>query len=158
MVPRTKIVAIAGDSNVVDALGVAISAGHRRLPVYRNDIDDVVGIIRLRDLAALARTQPEATAGSCVGHVLRAGSGDPISDLLHRMQVTGRWLAVVTDADGRTLGLATIEDVVASWSARSPTSETRRIRAIDRLAMSRLLGLGRAGLGTRTQHRNDGLV
>jgi CBS domain containing-hemolysin-like protein len=113
MVPRNGIVAVAADDKVLDALSVAISAGHRRLPVHMNGLDDVVGVIRLRDLAAIAPTEPGALTSTAMSAVLRSHMNDPISGLLRRMQSSRQWLAVVVDDDERTMGLATIEDIVS---------------------------------------------
>lgn len=113
MVPRSDIVAVAADSRVVDALAIAIEADHERLPVHDDGLDDVVGVVRLRDLAAAARTQPTALTATLRRPVLRCDPDDLISGLLHRMQTGLCWLAVVIDQHDRTCGLVTVEDIVA---------------------------------------------
>jgi CBS domain containing-hemolysin-like protein len=113
MVGRESIAAIRSDRSVADALSIAVAFGHRRLPVYEGTLDEITGIVRLRDVADVARRSPQATVASFVAPVLRCGPHHPISQLLREMQANGPRLAIVTDADGRTLGLATIEDVVA---------------------------------------------
>ncbi|MDH3752932.1 MAG: CNNM domain-containing protein [Acidimicrobiia bacterium] len=113
MVPRQHIAAVEAGQSVVEVFASAIAFGHRRLPVYRGGLDDVVGVVRLRDVAAAARTSPRSTAAQLMTDVLRCGAGCRIERLLHDMQSTGRWLAIVADDDGRTLGLVTIEDIVA---------------------------------------------
>ncbi len=112
MVPRSRIEAVSGDRTVTEVRDRAIALGHRRLPVYRDGLDDVVGVVRLRDLVALAATDPGTTAESAMTSVLTCPPHQLISELLQRMQVTGQWLAVVIDG-GSTVGLATIEDIVA---------------------------------------------
>lgn len=113
LVPRNQIAAAQSDNEVVDVMGQAIALGHRRLPVYRDGLDDIVGVVRLRDLAATARRAPRSAVGSIMTEVLRCQATDPIAGLLRRMQGSGRWLAVVTSDDGRTTGLVTVEDLVA---------------------------------------------
>jgi putative hemolysin len=112
MVDRENIVALSVDLAVDDALTAALAAGHRRLPVFGNDLDDVVGAVRLRDLAAARGTQ-----GALVGPRMRAplfcSPHDSIAQLIEQMRASGKWLAIVRDADGQTLGLATVEDIVA---------------------------------------------
>ncbi len=96
-----------------DALALAVTTGHRRLPVHGGDLDHIVGVVRLRDLAAAVTAGLDPVASSLADDVLRCRPDDPISAVLTRMQRNGRWMAIVTDSDGRTVGLITIEDVVA---------------------------------------------
>lgn len=112
MVPREKIVAVHAAERVVPILAGAIASGHRRLPVYRRNLDDVIGVVRLRDVAAATRTAPDALAEDLMSGVLRRPADYPIARTLTDMQDAGVWLAVVTE--GRhVVGLVTIEDVVA---------------------------------------------
>mgnify|MGYP001817706421 CR=1 FL=1 len=113
MVPRADIRWVGRDEDVATALARALEHGHRRLPVVGRDLDDVVGFVRLRDVAAAARVAPERTAGAATQKVLRVGPDEPIADVLGRMQSGRSRLAVVVDARGRTVGLVTIEDIVA---------------------------------------------
>ncbi|MDH5521311.1 MAG: CNNM domain-containing protein [Acidimicrobiia bacterium] len=113
LVPRSQIAAAQVDHEVLDVMTRAIALGHRRLPVYRDDLDDIVGVVRLRDLAAVARSAPRSAVGSIMTDVLRCTATEPIALLLRRMQASGRWLAVVTSEHGETVGLVTVEDLVA---------------------------------------------
>jgi CBS domain containing-hemolysin-like protein len=113
MVERDRIAAVGHDESVADVLARAIALGHRRLPVHRNGLDDITGVVRLRDVAATAVESPDAEVASIMSGVLRCRPGEPISDLLARMQRHGLWIAIITDESGSTLGLATVEDLVA---------------------------------------------
>jgi putative hemolysin len=113
MVERAKIVAIAVDEPVGAALSKAIESGHRRLPVYQGGLDDIVGVVRLRDAAAAVRTSPHSRASEVMIEVLRCVAEYPIASLLQDMQAASVWMAVVETPDGHTLGLATMEDLVA---------------------------------------------
>ena len=64
MVPRNQVAAVGADQQVADALSRAIALGHRRLPVYRSDLDSVIGATRLRDLAATARHSPQSAVAT----------------------------------------------------------------------------------------------
>jgi len=113
MVPRSEVVAVASDDDVEDAVQSAVSAGHRRLPVYQDTLDVIIGVVRLRDLAA-ARSDTTTSVGRLASEVVRCRVDEPISELLRRMQLAGRWLAIVTDEeDQTTVGLVTIEDIVS---------------------------------------------
>jgi CBS domain containing-hemolysin-like protein len=113
MVARDQIRAITAQQSVTEAAARAISFGHRRLLVYGHDLDDVVGVVRLRDVAAAADNNPSAAAATVATEVLRCRPDYLISMLLRDMQRSGQRLAIVTDPDGRTVGLVTIEDLVA---------------------------------------------
>lgn len=113
MVPRSAIAFVRSGASLVDALAVAVAAGHRRLPIGDPGLDQVMGLARFRDIVDAARTTPQAPVASVALPLLRCGPDEPIADLMDRMQATGRWLAIVVDPDGRTAGLVTVEDVVA---------------------------------------------
>jgi len=109
MVDRGDIAAVSDGTPIEAALQTAIEAGHRRLPVFR---DEIVGFVRLRDLARASTT--EGGGGGAISGllqpVLRVRPDTSVIDLLRRMQSTGLHLAAIVDADERTIGIATIED------------------------------------------------
>ncbi len=111
MVPRTQVVGVPSETTVEKAIQVALKAGHRRLVVYEDDLDDVTGIARLRDLVAV----PPDRAGFPVGHLSQEPLVVPetkrIVALLREMQETGTHLAVVVDEHGGMAGLVTVEDI-----------------------------------------------
>lgn len=113
IVPRTEVVAVPADATMAEALRVATKAGHRRLPVYDGDLDTVIGIVRLRDLAAAALTDPERPARTVSQRELLVPESRRVVDLLDDMQRSGMHFAVVVDEHGGTEGVVTIEDVVA---------------------------------------------
>ncbi|NNE95090.1 MAG: DUF21 domain-containing protein [Acidimicrobiales bacterium] len=110
MVPRRSIVHIEADAPIEQALATAIAAGHRRLPVIDGDIDQIVGAVRLRDLAA---PDPGHGVRDLTTPVLTCSPSTALSDLLGRMQTSGTFFAIVRSDTGQTAGLVTIEDVVA---------------------------------------------
>ena len=112
LVPRGEVVAVPADMTVEDALNLAITVGHRRLPVYRSDLDTMVGMVRLRDLAAVITDDPGSPVGSRVRDVLEVSGDSLVIDMLRAMQESGRHLAIVGDDHGHTIGIVTIEDAV----------------------------------------------
>ncbi len=113
MVRRDDIIHVSADVSTGDALTTAIAAGHRRLPVTGQSLDQVVGTVRLRDLAAQIEQQPPVPVASLTTSALRCRPEDRLTELLAKMQMSGSFIAIVTNPAGRTLGLATIEDIVA---------------------------------------------
>jgi CBS domain containing-hemolysin-like protein len=113
MVPSSRIRAVDGAVSVDEALDVAIAAGHRRLPVHEGGLDQIVGFVRLRDLAEATSDDDDGRAArDVVRPLLVVEPSMKVIDLLRSMQSSGRQLAVVADPSGATLGIATIEDVV----------------------------------------------
>jgi CBS domain containing-hemolysin-like protein len=123
MVPRSEIVAVTADTSIADLLAVFRAAGHSRLPVYGETLDDAKGMIHIRDVVAYLATQGEAGApglglsasvesADLVRPVLFAPPSMPAIDLLVRMQATHTHMALVVDEYGGTDGLVTIENLV----------------------------------------------
>lgn len=111
MVPRTDIVAVDQDSTVEDALAVALRSGHRRLPVYEDTVEEISGLVTLKDLV-----RAEDDAGALPVRVLMTKplvvpESKRIFDLLLEMQREHTHLAIVVDEYGGTAGLVTIEDI-----------------------------------------------
>jgi CBS domain containing-hemolysin-like protein len=111
MVPRTDIVAVQSGQKVVDALEVALVHGHRRLPIIVESIDEIVGMVRLRDLVANRGTDLDVQ--DLAVDFLVVPESKPVLDLLTEMQQQRQHMAIVVDEYGGTAGLVTIEDVVA---------------------------------------------
>ncbi len=111
LVPRLDVVAVEIDTPVRRALDIAVAAGHRRLLVHEGDLDAVVGVVRIRDLAAAVAEQDPRTVEELTRPVLIVPETKRVIDLLREMQSTGRHLATVVDEHGGTAGLVTIEDV-----------------------------------------------
>ncbi|MFC0284519.1 hemolysin family protein [Camelimonas abortus] len=129
MVPRADIVAIREDASLADALALFRSAGHSRLPVYGESLDDPRGMVHIRDfLDYLASCTPhdggEAPAFAAIDlsvslkdanllrPVLYVPPSMPAADLLARMQSSRTHMALVIDEYGGTDGLVSMEDVV----------------------------------------------
>ena len=97
----------------------------------------MIGATRLRDLAATARHSPQSAVATVTTPILRCSPDDHISALLARMQRDGIWMAIAVGPQGSTLGLATVEDLVAELvgeiaDERAPATPTRRRRAAPR--------------------------
>jgi len=133
MIPRADIVALSHDLTLQEALNVFQDAGHSRLPVYADTLDDPRGMIHIRDFinliaqcAGLNVTQPhqeeaqgsqldfnaQLSSTSLLKPVLYVPGAMPALDLLIRMQATRTHLALVIDEYGGTDGLVTIEDIM----------------------------------------------
>ncbi|GAA0258226.1 hemolysin family protein [Saccharothrix mutabilis subsp. mutabilis] len=114
MVPRTEIVWIEQTKSVRQALALSLRTGYTRVPVIGGSVDDIVGVVNLKDL--VRRTLAEQPNGTVVADVMKPASfipdSKPIADLLREMQLSRNHLAIVVDEYGGTAGLLTIEDIL----------------------------------------------
>jgi CBS domain containing-hemolysin-like protein len=142
MVPRADIIAVDEDSTVRELLQRFMEANHSRLPVYRETLDDPVGMLHIKDFlrwlvergaAEPKRRRPKAALAGLSQAAVAASPADldvpikqmgilrdllfvppsmPAADLLVKMQSTRSHMAIVVDEYGGTDGLVTIEDLV----------------------------------------------
>jgi CBS domain containing-hemolysin-like protein len=116
MVPRTEMVWIERDNSAAQATSLAIRSGHSRMPVVGEDVDDIVGVIYLKDLVRRTYYSVEAARDITVAEVMRPvvfiPDSKPLDALLSEMQRDRVHMALLVDEYGATAGLATIEDVL----------------------------------------------
>lgn len=113
MLPRLDVVALDGAKTVAEALDVAISTGHSRLPVYEGELDQVLGVVHLRDLAASMRQGAEnQTIAALARPVHVVPEGKKIDELLRELQAMRTQLALVVDEYGGVAGIVTLEDLL----------------------------------------------
>ncbi len=113
-VPRADIIAVPEDISFADLVSAFAEAGHSRLPVYRGSLDEVIGMIHVKDVfAILARQEtPPETIAALVRQPRYVPESMGVLDLLAEMRATRTHLAVVLDEYSGTEGLVTIEDIV----------------------------------------------
>ncbi len=112
MVPRADIVSVALADGFDDIIKQMSDANHSRVPVYRGTLDDVVGIIHIKDLFANLRSDQTPAVESLLRPALFISPTIRLLDLLHEMRLRRRHLALVVDEFGGVDGLITIEDLV----------------------------------------------
>jgi len=116
MVPRTDMVTIDSDATVGAAMGLFLSKGNSRVPVLDGEVDDVTGILYLRDVARLFYERPVNAEDLTVGELARPALFVPeskkVDDLLRQMQLESNHLAMVVDEYGGIAGLVTLEDLI----------------------------------------------
>ena len=116
MVPRTDIVWIEGNRTLRQGLSLALRSGFTRIPVIDENLDDVIGIAYVKDLARRVHEHHESEQSETVAEHLRSATFVPenktAADLLKEMQRDQIHMAVVIDEYGGTAGLITIEDIL----------------------------------------------
>lgn len=116
MVPRTEMVWIESDKTAGQATSLAVRSGHSRIPVIGENVDDVIGVVYLKDLVQRTYNSPGAGHDIKVAEVMRQAvfvpDSKPLDDLLREMQRDRNHMALLVDEYGAIAGLATIEDVL----------------------------------------------
>ena len=116
MVPRTEMVWIEGDKSAAQATSLAVRSGHSRMPVVGDNVDDVLGVVYLKDLVRRTYYSARAARDITVAEVMRPAvfipDSKPLDDLLKEMQRDRVHIAMLVDEYGATAGLVTIEDVL----------------------------------------------
>jgi len=115
MVPRTDVVWIERSKTVRQALALALRSGFSRIPVIGENVDDVVGVVYLKDLVRRSQNTAERN-GPRVEELMRAPTfvpeSKPVDELLRDMQAQRIHIAIVVDEYGGFAGLVTIEDIL----------------------------------------------
>jgi CBS domain containing-hemolysin-like protein len=113
-VPRGEIMAVDCDIGFAELIAAFADAGHSRLPVYRGSLDQVIGMIHVKDVFShmVSGEDPPEDLSGLLREPLYVPESMGMPDLLARMRAERRHLAIVVDEFGGTEGLLTIEDVV----------------------------------------------
>ena len=127
MIPRKQVVAIAIDTPLDEIADIVMQSGHSRYPVYRDDVDDVFGLLYAKDLFRVLRPPTSNSAplsgalptvrASRVRDIVRepvkiVPESRPLSELLRDMRQSRQHMAIVVDEFGGTSGVVTLEDVI----------------------------------------------
>ena len=115
MVPRTEVVWIERSKTVRQGLALALRSGFSRIPVVGENLDDIIGVAYLKDMARRAQ-DPDRARTTPISEVMRSVTyvpeSKPVDELLREMQAARSHIAVVIDEYGGTAGLVTIEDIL----------------------------------------------
>lgn len=112
MVPRGKIVSIDVDSTMEELIGMMTDHAHSRIPAYRETLDDVVGMVHMKDVLGCLAAGKSCLIRELLRPVLFVAPSMPVSKLLVQMRATRQHMAMVVDEFGGIDGLVTIEDLV----------------------------------------------
>ncbi len=112
MTPRTEMVAMEADDSVESAADVVARSGRSRYPVYRESLDDIVGVVHAKDILAALRDRPGTTVRAIMRAPLFVPGTREVEDVLADMKRLKVHLAVVLDEYGGTAGLVTMEDLL----------------------------------------------
>lgn len=112
MLPRADIIALPADLTLDQAVAAIQREGHSRYPVYQNQLDDVLGMVHIKDIIAAVGRQAPFSLRAILRKPLLVVPSVPVLDLLLRMREARMHMALVVDEYGGIDGLITIEDLV----------------------------------------------
>jgi CBS domain containing-hemolysin-like protein len=113
MVPRPDVTAIESDKTLRDVQAIVLQHGYSRVPVFNDDLDEILGIIYAKDvLKALYQGKHDMPLSDIVRKAHFVPESKKVADLLREMQQEKFHIAVVTDEYGSVVGLVTLEDLL----------------------------------------------
>jgi CBS domain containing-hemolysin-like protein len=113
MVPREKITVVNAEATPEELLNIFAEEGHERLPAYRGNIDNIVGVIHARDLLYILRDKGLFMVQDLLRESCFVPGSMRVNELLKKFQVEKIQIAIVVDERGKkTLGLVTLEDLI----------------------------------------------
>lgn len=135
MVPRTEMVWIEDGKSVAQAMSLAVRSGHSRIPVIGENVDDILGVVYLKDLVPYADRGRSVRVREVMRDAVFMPDSKPLDDLLDEMQRRRNHMALLVDEYGGIAGLVTIEDVleeiVGEIADEYDTEETPPIEEIE---------------------------
>ena len=135
MTPRTDLVAVNANDSLEMVLETISTAGHSRIPVYEENIDNIIGLVYAKDLLAeIGRDMNQFKLRDKIRKAYFVPETKPLRVLLHEFQNQKLHIAVVLDEYGGTAGIVTIEDIleelvgeIVDEYEETPTEELKRI-------------------------------
>ena len=116
MVPRVDMFTVQAQSNLGEAMKALLAKGHSRVPVYGKNVDDIVGVLYLKDTAKALYENKSDFATMSVSELMRTAvfvpESMPVESLLQQLQSTNRHISIVVDEYGGVAGLVTLEDII----------------------------------------------
>jgi CBS domain containing-hemolysin-like protein len=141
MIPRTDMVTIDASAPLGAAMSLFLSKGVSRVPVVKGNVDQVVGVLYLRDVAKLSFEQPlgadEVTMGELARPALFVPESKKADALLRQMQLESNHLAMVVDEYGGIAGLVTLEDLIEELVGDISDEYDREVELVEQVGEGR---------------------
>jgi putative hemolysin len=147
MVPRTDIVAIETGTNLGEILRIMNEKGFSRLPVYAETIDNIIGVVYLKDILPLHMASKPFLLERMLRKPYIVPPNKSVSVLLKEMREKRIHLALVMDEYGGTDGLVTMEDLIEEIVGDIQDEQEKVLREIDEIAANRYIVDGKTDIG-----------
>ncbi|APT85192.1 hemolysin family protein [Corynebacterium aquilae] len=154
MVPRPEMIWIESGKTAGQATALCVRSGHSRIPVVGDNVDDILGVVYLKDLVQKSYYDTDGGRSRTVDDIMRTPifvpDSKPLDDLLQEMQLNRNHIAMLVDEYGGIAGLISIEDIleeivgeIADEYDQAETApieklEERRYRVVSRLTLEDL--------------------
>ena len=112
MVPRTEIEALDADLSAAEMLDVFEQSGYSRMPVYRDSLDNIIGIVLLKDLSRVVRRGKDESLEQFIRPAVFIPTAVKLNDALRTLRRSNEHMALVVDEHGGVEGLVTLEDLL----------------------------------------------
>jgi putative hemolysin len=147
MIPRTEIVAVDSGSDIDTILGTMNTKGFSRLPVYTETIDNIIGVVYLKDILSLHIEDRPFQLENVMRKPYFVPPNKQVSVLLKEMREKRIHLALVGDEYGGTDGLVAMEDLIEEIVGDIRDEKEKELREIDEIAANRYIIDGRTDIG-----------
>ena len=143
MIPRVDIAAIPFNISSDEIINTINNSGYSRLPVYKENLDRIIGIVHAKDLLTYLKNKSfiqEETLSKITRDVLFVPERKKINEMLKEFQQKKMHLAIVVDEFGGTSGLITLEDIIEEiigeiWDEHDPEEDSIKIISPDKLSV-----------------------
>lgn len=112
MIPRVELDALDQNTDLMEAARKVLDSGHSRLPVYEDEIDNIIGVLYAKDLLRVMVDGKDVNLRDLLRAPLYVPESKNVGDLLREMRTAGVHMAVVVDEYGGTSGIVSMEDIV----------------------------------------------
>jgi len=143
MIPRVDIVAVPYNVSNEELIDTINRSGYSRFPVYKENLDKIVGVVHAKDLLQFLRNKSiinEETISKITRDVLFVPEGKMISEMLKEFQQKIKHMAIVVDEFGGTSGLITLEDIIEEiigeiWDEHDPEENAIKILSPEKISV-----------------------
>lgn len=112
MCPRQKILGIEANTDMTEALDIILESSYSRYPIYEEELDDIIGVLHIRDAMAAYRSNADQRVSDFVSEPFFTHPTQKISKLFNEMRANKQHMAIVVDEYGQTEGLVAMEDIL----------------------------------------------
>ena len=144
--PRVDVEAVAIDDSMAEVMKTFKESGYSRLPVYKDNIDTIVGIINQKDFYEAYIDGATKFSKIMTKNIIYVPDSMRISDVLRKLQVEKRHLAIVVDEFGGTMGIVTLEDILEQLVGEIYDERDEIVEPFVKLAEDKYIVLGETNL------------
>jgi putative hemolysin len=149
MTPRVDMIAVSSDSDFSGVVNEITKTGRSRIPLYKDDLDDIIGIIYSKDLLPYFKNT-ELRKNLSLARIARKPMFVPrtkmISDLMHEFQEKKMHIAIVVDEYGGTAGLVSLEDIIEEIIGEIRDEYDKEESTVTRIDVNNYVVLGRISI------------